>query len=379
MQGVNIQKVAEGLLQFPNFRKGLKTVSTATFLSDRIFPSGRRMMVDTSATGNQGPTTNKSSPEKDDNGGCASGGWKSEDGKLGCGYSSFRGKRASMEDFFDVKTCKINGQTVCLFGIFDGHGGSRAAEYLKENLFKNLMNHPEFLTNTKVAISETYQQTDSDFLESGKDTFRDDGSTASTAVLVGNHLYVANVGDSRTVISKAGKAIPLSEDHKPNRSDERKRIENAGGVVMWAGTWRVGGVLAMSRAFGNRMLKQFVVAEPEIQEQELDEEFELLVLASDGLWDVVPNEDAVTLALSEEEPELAARKLIETAFSRGSADNITCIVVRLYHHQSPPPTIEPQIQTDDTQTQTEIQIQTQTQTQTQNENENETKTGPIDG
>lgn len=51
----------------------------------------------------------------------------------------------------------------------------------------------------------TYQQTDSDFLESEKDTFRDDGSTASTAVLVGNHLYVANVGDSRTIISKAGK------------------------------------------------------------------------------------------------------------------------------------------------------------------------------
>lgn len=313
-------------------------------------------MVDTSGTANRGPTIN-TSPEKDDNGGCASGGWKSEDGKLGCGYSSFRGKRASMEDFFDVKTCKINGQTVCLFGIFDGHGGSRAAEYLKENLFKNLMNHPEFLTNTRVAISETYQQTDSDFLESGKDTFRDDGSTASTAVLVGNHLYVANVGDSRTVISKSGKAIPLSEDHKPNRSDERKRIENAGGVVMWAGTWRVGGVLAMSRAFGNRMLKQFVVAEPEIQEQELDEEFELLVLASDGLWDVVPNDDAVTLALSEEEPELAARKLIETAFSRGSADNITCIVVRLYHHQSPKP--DPQIQTDsDTET---------------------TKTQPVDG
>ena len=51
---------------------------------------------------------------------------------------------------------------------------------------------------------EMYQQTDTDFLESEKDTYRDDGSTASTAVLVGNHLYVANVGDSRTVISKAG-------------------------------------------------------------------------------------------------------------------------------------------------------------------------------
>ncbi|KAJ0043626.1 hypothetical protein Pint_17661 [Pistacia integerrima] len=184
---------------------------------------------------------------------------------------------------------------------------------------------------------ETYQQTDVDFLESERDTFRDDGSTASTAVLVGNHLYVANVGDSRTVISKAGKAIPLSEDHKPNRSDERKRIENAGGVVMWAGTWRVGGVLAMSRAFGNRMLKQFVVAEPEIQDQEIDEEFELLVLASDGLWDVVPNEDAIALAQTEEEPEAAARKLTETAFTRGSADNITCIVVRFHHGRDADP------------------------------------------
>ncbi|KAK1325581.1 putative protein phosphatase 2C 52 [Acorus calamus] len=203
-----------------------------------------------------------------------------------------------MEDFFDVKLSKVDGQTVCMFGIFDG---------------------------------ETYQKTDSEFLDSERHSSRDDGSTASTAVLVGRHLYVANVGDSRAVISKAGKAIALSDDHKPNRSDERRRIENAGGIVMWAGTWRVGGVLAMSRAFGNRLLKQFVVAEPEIQEDEVDEELEFMVLASDGLWDVVPNEDAVTLAGSEDEPEAAARKLTEAAYTRGSADNITCIVVRFHH------------------------------------------------
>lgn len=128
--------------------------------------------------------------------------------------------------------------------------------------------------NNYKTTGETYRKTDKDFLDSEKETFRDDGSTASTAVLVGNHLYVANVGDSRTIISKAGKgttwshiffltisdfrhlilqsnievitfstnflspcltAIPLSDDHKPNRSDERRRIENAGGVVMWAG------------------------------------------------------------------------------------------------------------------------------------------------
>ncbi|KAL1086395.1 hypothetical protein V6Z11_D08G113600 [Gossypium hirsutum] len=264
------------------------------------------MMVDSGATTNQGPVVDMIS-EKGGDGGYVTGGWKSEDGKLSYGYSSFRGKRATMEDFYDIKTSKINGQMVCMFGIFDGHGGSHAAEYLKQHLFENLMKHPKFITDTKLAISETYPQTDVDFLDSERNTYRDDGSTASTAVLVGNHLYVANVGDSRTIISKAGE-----------------------------GTWRVGGVLAMSRAFGDRMLKQFVVAEPEIQDKEIDEEFELLVLASDGLWDVVPNEDAVSLAGAEEEPEKAARKLTEAAFTRGSADNITCIVVRFHHEKAAP-------------------------------------------
>ncbi|KAM0860156.1 hypothetical protein ACQ4PT_046737 [Festuca glaucescens] len=272
--------------------------------------------------------------ERVDEVGYMSGGCKSDDGSLSCGYSSFRGKRASMEDFFDIKSSKIDDKKINLFGIFDGHGGSRAAEYLKEHLFENLMKHPEFMTDTKLAISETYKKTDSEFLESEINTHRDDGSTASTAVLVGNHLYVANVGDSRAVISKSGKAIALSDDHKPNRSDERKRIESAGGIVMWAGTWRVGGVLAMSRAFGNRLLKQFVVAEPEIQEQEIDYEADFLILASDGLWDVVPNEDAVSLVKMEEDPEAAARKLTETAFGRGSGDNITCVVVKFQHDRT---------------------------------------------
>ncbi|KAM3413191.1 hypothetical protein ACQJBY_004395 [Aegilops geniculata] len=272
--------------------------------------------------------------ERVDEVGYMSGGCKSDDGSLSCGYSSFRGKRASMEDFFDIKSSKIDDKQINLFGIFDGHGGSRAAEYLKEHLFENLMKHPQFMSDTKLAISETYKKTDSDFLDSEINTHRDDGSTASTAVLLGNHLYVANVGDSRAVISKSGKAIALSDDHNPNRSDERKRIESAGGIVMWAGTWRVGGVLAMSRAFGNRLLKQFVVAEPEIQDQEIDDELEFLILASDGLWDVVPNEDAVSLVKMVEDPEAAARKLTETAFGRGSGDNITCVVVKFQHSKA---------------------------------------------
>ncbi|KAF5197759.1 phosphatase 2C [Thalictrum thalictroides] len=331
----NIGNVVSGRGKIRDFGRNLNAQLRNSYSLSRDFRSSSRMMVDSGSNSEPGAVVDVL-PEKEkvDDGGYVNGGLKSEDGRLSCGYSSFRGKRATMEDCYDVKISKIDGQTVCMFGIFDGHGGSRAAEYLKEHLFENLLKHPQFMTDTKSAISEIYKMTDMDFLDSESNTYRDDGSTASTAVLVGNQLYVANVGDSRAVISKEGLAIPLSDDHKPNRTDERKRIESAGGVVMWAGTWRVGGVLAMSRAFGNRLLKQFVVAEPEIQEQKIDSEFEFLLLASDGLWDVVPNEDAVSLASTEEDPEAAARKLTETAFSRGSADNITCIVVRFHHDKA---------------------------------------------
>ncbi|XP_044976370.1 probable protein phosphatase 2C 7 isoform X1 [Hordeum vulgare subsp. vulgare] len=267
-------------------------------------------------------------PPKEDGKGHRCGGWKSEDGSLHCGYSSLRGRRASMEDFYDMRSSKMDAKKINLFGVFDGHGGSCAAEYLKEHLFENLLKHSAFITDTKTAISESYTRTDTDFLDAETNIHREDGSTASTAILIDNHLYVANVGDSRAVISKAGKAIALSDDHKPDRSDERERIENAGGVVTFSGTWRVGGVLAMSRAFGDRLLKRFVVAEPEIQE--IDDELEYLILASDGLWDVVSNEHAVAFVKGEVCPEAAARKLTEIAFARGSTDNITCIVIEFH-------------------------------------------------
>ncbi|THU49008.1 hypothetical protein C4D60_Mb06t05040 [Musa balbisiana] len=208
-----------------------------------------------------------------------------------------------------------------------GHGGARAAEYVKQNLFSNLIRHPKFLSDTKSAIADTYNHTDSEFLKSENNQNHDAGSTASTAVLVGDRLLVANVGDSRAVVCKGGKAIAVSRDHKPDQTDERQRIEEAGGFVMWAGTWRVGGVLAVSRAFGDRLLKQFVVVDPEIWEEAIDSSLEFLILASDGLWDVVTNEEAVAMIQSIEDPEQAARRLLQEACQRGSADNITCIVV----------------------------------------------------
>ncbi len=82
----------------------------------------------------------------------------------------------------------------------------------------------------------------------------------------------------------------MTVDHKPNSKEERQRIEDAGGVVVWAGTWRVGGVLAVSRAFGDRPLKRYVIATPDLRDEVLSSEDEFLILASDGLWDVMSNQ-----------------------------------------------------------------------------------------
>ncbi|XP_037466515.1 probable protein phosphatase 2C 56 [Triticum dicoccoides] len=260
-----------------------------------------------------------------------SGGLESEDGKLSCGYSSFKGRRPTMEDRYDVKFAKIKGQSVSLFAVFDGHAGPLAAEYLKEYLLDNLIKHPQFLRNPKLALTTTFLKTDADFLESVTTPYREDGSTALAAILVGDQLYVANVGDSRAIALKGGKAIPLSDDHKPNLKDERARIENAGGGVSYDGfTWRVDGILAMSRAFGNRSLKNYVIAEPDIQETQVSSDLEYLVLATDGLWDVVQNEDVISLMKATDGPEAAAVKLTEMAHSRHSSDNITCIVVQFH-------------------------------------------------
>ncbi|CAL5024955.1 unnamed protein product [Urochloa decumbens] len=266
-----------------------------------------------------------------------------------------------MEDFYETKIDCVDGQIIGLFGVFDGHGGAKVAEYVKENLFSHLLRHPKFMSDTKVAIGillllfpltsiaelcehnqeslrggifadDAYKSTDSEFLESDSSQ-NQCGSTASTAVLLGDRLFVANVGDSRAIICRGGNAIAVSKDHKPDQTDERQRIEDAGGFVMWAGTWRVGGVLAVSRAFGDKLLKQYVVVDPEIREEVVNDTLEFLILASDGLWDVVSNEEAVALTRSIQDPEEAAKKLLQEAYKRESSDNITCVVVRFLHGQ----------------------------------------------
>lgn len=250
------------------------------------------------------------------------------DGRVSFGFSLLRGKRTTMEDFYDAQFKRHqNGEEVGFFGVFDGHGGADAANYVRLNLFNNVLNNPNFTSNPGKAVDEAYAETDRRYLED-QGASRDDGCTAVTALIIGRNLFVANVGDSRAVLCQDGKALQLTEDHKPNNTGEKERIESLGGMVVWAGTWRVGGVLAVSRAFGDRPLKKFVTADPYSCSQQLASNDEFLILASDGVWDVLSNEEAALLVRDIRNPQKAAARLADTALNRGSNDNISCVVIR---------------------------------------------------
>lgn len=167
------------------------------------------------------------------------------------------------------------------------------------------------------------------------------GTTAVVALVGSRQLYVANCGDSRAVLSRGDVAIPLTDDHKAAREDETARVEAAGGQILFWNGVRVMGVLAVSRAIGDHCLRPFVIAQPEITILARKPDDELLLLASDGLWDVLTNQEACSLAkrclrrarqrgaTRQSAARIAATVLTRAAVDRGSRDNVTVVVVDL--------------------------------------------------
>nr|BAN20587.1 protein phosphatase type 2c [Riptortus pedestris] len=191
----------------------------------------------------------------------------------------------------------------------------------------NTINYGRLLTDEVLAVDRL-------LVESAKKNMDVAGTTALIALMEGSKLIVANVGDSRGVMcNNKGKAIPLSFDHKPQQTREKKRIEEAGGSVSFNGVWRVAGILATSRALGDYPLKdrKLVIADPDILTFELgDHRPEFIVLASDGLWDTFSNEEAVAFIRSRlNEPHFGAKSITLQSYHRGSLDNITVLVINL--------------------------------------------------
>lgn len=245
-----------------------------------------------------------------------------------------KGRRAVMEDRFSAAVDIHGDSKQAFFGVFDGHGGVKAAEYVAENLNKNIM--AEVVKKDENTIEEAvkhgYLKTDSDFLE--QELLG--GSCCVTALITKGDLIVSNAGDCRAVLSRGGVAEALTTDHRPSRQDEKDRIEALGGYIdSYNGIWRIQGSLAVSRGIGDRQLKRWVIAEPETKVLKIKSDDEFLILASDGLWDKVTNQEAVDIARplcagsSKTQPLAACKQLVDLSVSRGSLDDVSVMVIQL--------------------------------------------------
>ncbi|KAJ8529889.1 hypothetical protein K7X08_036724 [Anisodus acutangulus] len=260
---------------------------------------------------------------------CSSGKGRSQQGPIKYGFSLVKGKaNHPMEDYHVAKFVQLHGHELGLFAIYDGHLGDSVPAYLQKHLFANILNEEDFRNDPHRAILKAYERTDQAILSHNPDLGRG-GSTAVTAILInGRMLWVANVGDSRAVLSRRGQAIQLSVDHEPNT--ERGDIENRGGFVsnMPGDVARVNGQLAVSRAFGDKNLKSHLSSDPDVTNADVEGDTDLLILASDGLWKVMSNQEAVDIVRKVKDPQKAAKQLAVEALVRESKDDISCIVVR---------------------------------------------------
>lgn len=300
------------------------------------------------------------------------------------GLISVIGRRRSMEDAVTVVPKLVHvgssidleeaatSRTFDFFAVYDGHGGQAVANRCKERMHSlvaaEITVEMDKSAAAAAAMSESQGQVEVDWdgvmgrsfarmdeevaAEAGDDAAvkASVGSTALVVVVGKEVVVVANCGDCRAVLGvSGGAALPLSRDHKPERPDEKERVEAAGGNVVNWDCSRVLGVLATSRSIGDYYLKPYVIAEPEVIVHKRTVSDEFLILASDGLWDVVPNDLACELVskclrgqvrrnvyeeFSGNSATAAATVLAELALARGSRDNISVIVVELQRSSS---------------------------------------------
>lgn len=241
-----------------------------------------------------------------------------------------------------------------LVAVFDGHGGAGAAAYAAKHLIAKIEKNEQWkeyinsnCENIKLlseALQTSFLTIDVDIRSQQDCTPQDQsGCTAVVCVVTPVLIMCSNAGDSRCVMSSDSGDLAMSEDHKPDDMPEKRRIEGAGGCVQMG---RVEGNLAVSRAFGDFEYKdrkdlpqdeQKVSALPEIFIHYRNTKDDFLLLACDGLWDVMSNKEAVNEVasllsrLGDSEAGLCsvASQMLDNALKQGSKDNISVVLVDL--------------------------------------------------
>jgi len=273
-------------------------------------------------------------------------------------------RRNTMEDVHRIVANLKGSEEYSYFGVYDGHGGRQIADFLDETLENNISIELQQEDSAPVLerMQRAYLITD---MQSRRLNIVTSGATAVSAlvhttvdpngnnVILSRKLYAANVGDSRAVLvsephtalnhlpkpvladsSSNMHAYRLTYDHRAEDAREQARVEAAGGFITRG---RVLGILAVSRSFGDHGMKDFVIADPHLTEVDLLvlNNAPILIIACDGVWDVFSDQEAADLLMEEFKAQGnkpfddAAEILVQAAIDRGSADNITAIVVFL--------------------------------------------------
>lgn len=258
--------------------------------------------------------------------------------------SCMQGWRVSMEDEHTMITALGGEANTCFFGVYDGHGGNTVAQHVAQNLHRKLMLAPAYAKGDfELAIKQACLALDREML-TGSDM---SGSTGVFLLLKNGKLYCGNVGDSRAIASINGEVQQLSFDHKPNNEGEAKRIAAAGGFVEFN---RINGNLALSRAFGDYAYKmndkkspeeQMVTACPDVVVKELTTAHEFVVMACDGIWDVMSNQEVLQFVRRRISEKMELSQICEDLMSTCLApdcqmgglgcDNMTVVIICFLH------------------------------------------------
>ncbi|XP_063350067.1 protein phosphatase, Mg2+/Mn2+ dependent, 1Na (putative) isoform X2 [Pelmatolapia mariae] len=223
---------------------------------------------------------------------------------LNYAVASMQGWRAQMEDAHAcMPQLRAELRDWGYFAVFDGHAGTTVAQYCARHLLDHILAAGGIKTNedpeqVKEGIREGFLDIDRHMHKLARqDNWDRSGSTAAGVLISPRHIYFINCGDSRTLLCHDGQVVFYTEDHKPFNPREKERIQNAGGSVTLQ---RINGSLAVSRALGDFDFKevdwrsqteQLVSPEPEVYELERTPEDEFLILACDGVWDAIGNEE----------------------------------------------------------------------------------------
>ncbi|KAF9454703.1 PP2C-domain-containing protein [Macrolepiota fuliginosa MF-IS2] len=271
-----------------------------------------------------------------------------ENSRFAYGVADMQGWRITMEDAH-AAILDLDGEkdTNAFFAVYDGHGGSNVAKYAGQNVHKRLVLEESYKEKSyEAALKKAFLGVDEDLQANPAHTKDPSGCTAVAALVTDKNIYVANAGDSRSVIGIKGEVKPLSFDHKPTNDAERTRICDAGGYIEYG---RVNGNLALSRALGDFEFKknwslgpeaQIITANPDVTCHEITEEDEFLVLACDGIWDCLSSQqvvDFVRYQVYEGKDLIEIGKSIcdyclapDTASGAGiGCDNMTVLIVAL--------------------------------------------------